>query len=572
MAVYYIASGGSDSANGLTPATAWENLAKLNSTGPILDGDVILLEGGTTFTDARIKITTANTYTIASYGTGRAIINQGTSTQAIWLNGTTNAQIHNIEFTGNTDGLYWDLVTSGATISNCYFHDNTNNGINNDPAAGTGISGGDNWIVDCTFDTMGNDAVGIRDECQARVERCTAIDSVGDAFSAHETSQMVVSGCTITGGDDGIHHVNNTGICIVEKTYINGVGGAGVRYNPQDTQVSGQVVVRDCIIVSTGAGSGDGCVVVEGDGIVSVYNNYLENVNTGSTDTFCVDLTTAGGTQPIAVVANNIFSGSSDVNAKYLRAIGGTTLISQNNVFLEPSAATANRWTVGVTAGSFDAWKASGYDVSGSRVVADLGLTGAPASAAANAIPTETSPVIGNGANLAYVDANWTTDYAGNKRPRSGSANTGAPWDVGPYVSAKTRQLVATTVIPASETDPIDVDKLVASAAYSISTYAVPIDISRGSGGTIYTGRLGGGRTLLLTMSPSAATTVKIVVGTLNVFPDDATAIGVLQDDSITHVFAADQTTTLRLQSRNKITQLSVVASAAATLHITVME
>src|SRR5215203_1911402 len=75
---YYLSPTGSDANNGLTPATAWLTLAKINSLD--LDpGDKVLLEGGGTFTgtilmDQYDNGTSISPITISSYGTGRATI------------------------------------------------------------------------------------------------------------------------------------------------------------------------------------------------------------------------------------------------------------------------------------------------------------------------------------------------------------------------------------------------------------------------------------------------------------------------------------------------------------------
>lgn len=80
---YHVSPSGSDSADGLTPATAWQTIARVNAT-TFAPGDRILFKGGQSFhgnLDFSDESGTATQpVTVASYGTGRATISAGTGT------------------------------------------------------------------------------------------------------------------------------------------------------------------------------------------------------------------------------------------------------------------------------------------------------------------------------------------------------------------------------------------------------------------------------------------------------------------------------------------------------------
>ncbi len=72
---YYVKTSGSDSANGLSDATAWATIAKVNSSMNIFKpGDAILFRSGDTWSNVTIIIGTAgvqgNNIMISSYGSG----------------------------------------------------------------------------------------------------------------------------------------------------------------------------------------------------------------------------------------------------------------------------------------------------------------------------------------------------------------------------------------------------------------------------------------------------------------------------------------------------------------------
>src|SRR6185312_17436833 len=63
---YYVSNAGSDAANGLTPATSWQTLSKVNSFS-FASGDTVKLNSGDSWNERLAP--NSNIY-ITSYGTG----------------------------------------------------------------------------------------------------------------------------------------------------------------------------------------------------------------------------------------------------------------------------------------------------------------------------------------------------------------------------------------------------------------------------------------------------------------------------------------------------------------------
>jgi uncharacterized protein YjdB len=101
---YYVKIGGNDSNDGLSKASAWATIGKVNNTS-FLAGDHVCFEGGSTFAGT-LQIgnddngTVDNPIIITSYGTVRAIIN-GTVGNGINLKNCKYVQIRNINIKGN---------------------------------------------------------------------------------------------------------------------------------------------------------------------------------------------------------------------------------------------------------------------------------------------------------------------------------------------------------------------------------------------------------------------------------------------------------------------------------------
>ena len=92
---YYISNSGNDANNGLTPATAWKTITKLNNSWAIINpGDNIFFERGGTFTGTITPAksgTATSRITIGAYGTGANPVITGFTTPTSWtLTATPN--------------------------------------------------------------------------------------------------------------------------------------------------------------------------------------------------------------------------------------------------------------------------------------------------------------------------------------------------------------------------------------------------------------------------------------------------------------------------------------------------
>ena len=82
-ATYFVSSTGNDSNSGLSLATAWQTITKVNAIN-FAGGDTILFEAGKTFS-GKIYLDSAdlgnatNAITVSSFGAGRATISGGTN-------------------------------------------------------------------------------------------------------------------------------------------------------------------------------------------------------------------------------------------------------------------------------------------------------------------------------------------------------------------------------------------------------------------------------------------------------------------------------------------------------------
>jgi len=125
--IYYVDPAGSDAANGLSPATAWQTLSKVNGA-TIPAGASVLFKGGSTFTGS-LNLVEARHYgssglitKYGSYGTGRATINTTTSTNyGIYAIDPKYVTIENLIVTGvgrttsTASGVFLEVLKLAST-------------------------------------------------------------------------------------------------------------------------------------------------------------------------------------------------------------------------------------------------------------------------------------------------------------------------------------------------------------------------------------------------------------------------------------------------------------------------
>jgi hypothetical protein len=103
-ATFYVSATGDDLKTGTTAETAWQSIAKVNST-KFAGGDRIVFEGGQSFKgriyfDAADTGSAANPITVSSYGSGRATID-GATGNTLYAYNTAGINISNLNFVGS---------------------------------------------------------------------------------------------------------------------------------------------------------------------------------------------------------------------------------------------------------------------------------------------------------------------------------------------------------------------------------------------------------------------------------------------------------------------------------------
>ena len=90
---YYVSSTGNDVSNGKSISEAWKTLNAVNNFN-LVPGDIVLLQGGATFTGSIIKENISG-ITFSSYGIGKATISSGTD-EGIYLGNCEEITIKNL--------------------------------------------------------------------------------------------------------------------------------------------------------------------------------------------------------------------------------------------------------------------------------------------------------------------------------------------------------------------------------------------------------------------------------------------------------------------------------------------
>jgi hypothetical protein len=110
---FYVSPSGSDSNNGLSQATAWQTIARVNKV-TFQPGDSILFQGGATFNGNLLFTssssgTAAAPITVSSYGTGSATINAGKS-YGLSATNTAGFDIDNLDFVGGSGNTNYGIL------------------------------------------------------------------------------------------------------------------------------------------------------------------------------------------------------------------------------------------------------------------------------------------------------------------------------------------------------------------------------------------------------------------------------------------------------------------------------
>jgi hypothetical protein len=265
---YYVSPTGSDSANGTTSSTPWQTIAKVNAA-TLVPGDVVLFEGGQTWSGSLLYLTGQGTatspITIGSYGTGNATISNG-SNEAIYVYNAGGYVIENLDITGISGSTSYSGIEFYAfgvgqlpaiTIQNCSIT-GWQYGI---LIGGSAASDGWNGITLSGNDTSSNVYAGVLtyganfntgapayNHQDVLVENCTANNNTGASGVSQWTGSGIVLG-SVNGGTITGCTAHGNG---ADNTYSAGPVGIW-------TYASNNVTIEYCLAYSNATGStGDG--------------------------------------------------------------------------------------------------------------------------------------------------------------------------------------------------------------------------------------------------------------------------------------------------------------------------
>ncbi len=244
LTFYVNGSTGSDSNDGLTPATAWKTISKVNAS-TFSPGVSILFAGGQTFSGAIVSPsagTPAAPITFGSYGGGQATISSGTS------NGFTSTNqagivVRNLTFTGSAStniGIHFNntlgsnVHLQNIQVINCNVSGYGWSGIHAD--GNNGYAGYDDVLFDgCTATNCSLVAQGLANIGTAGIQVCSntgyGLSSNPPTFNNVKIVNCISHdnpGTTDTNLNGNGFFMAQTNLGIIDKclSYSNG-GGAG---------------------------------------------------------------------------------------------------------------------------------------------------------------------------------------------------------------------------------------------------------------------------------------------------------------------------------------------------------
>jgi hypothetical protein len=239
---YYVKSGGNDSLDGLSDATAWATIAKVQAT--ITSGDTVYFRSQDTWTSATLPVLRANkagvTYDGSTYGSGtRAILTTTieTASYAVVFIEENNVTLRGFDINGNAKrvggiyvGAYGYKDVSNTVIDNCKIHNTT------------GISGDWNYGILVTG-FYGYDVYN------TTITNCEVYDVFHEGIAVYATwttygdkdDGVLIRNCSIhetgnygAGAGTGIAINNDAANVTVEycDLYNNSASGVGIRVSP----------------------------------------------------------------------------------------------------------------------------------------------------------------------------------------------------------------------------------------------------------------------------------------------------------------------------------------------------
>jgi len=389
-ATYYVnATAGNDSANGLTPGTAWASLAKVNAHS-FVPGDTILFNGGQTFAGG-LALSTSGTsglpISFGSYGTGVATIQSPVGTIGFYAHNCGYIALSNLNFTGpgiataNEHGVYF-LVDQAATIYNYIRLDHVNvtgyqNGIflNGNSAWHTSPQNGYNDVRITNCNVYANQLNGIMFTdgnvtgaySNVYVGYCNTYNNPGipsgspGGWSGTGVNFNVVNGGTLeycslygngtNGGNFGVilGGCNNVTVQFCEaynNTSVTGNDGGGFDIDGECTNCT----IQYCY---SHGNYGAGFALFQWD-TANPFNNNVIRYNISENDGFGLGLWGENASFPItnSSVYNNVFYSNKGPGVNNFGYSVGITV--QNNIFFATNNQLLNQTSASTTGVTYD--------------------------------------------------------------------------------------------------------------------------------------------------------------------------------------------------------------------------
>jgi hypothetical protein len=223
---YYVSNSGSDSANGLSPATAWQTIAHVSSFSSFTAGQCINFNGGQTFsgnlvlstvnscsicspTPSTVNVTGAspnNPIVVQSYGTGNAILQSNTGgdiSSTVLVNSVNGFVVQNLTIRSGISGTCPSGAGANCTTAGVYVTGASTGSVNGNDIGGFFVANGE---------TIGG----------GDITSATRTDSSGNVVIADN----VLHGLTTAAlDDDGVQINGSTGNIIVSGNVLSNFGG-----------------------------------------------------------------------------------------------------------------------------------------------------------------------------------------------------------------------------------------------------------------------------------------------------------------------------------------------------------
>lgn len=220
---YVDATGGDDSNDGLTTATAWQTLSQVNASA-FQPGDSIYLKRGETWAETLTPPSNgmaAYPITFGAYGSGaRPVINGG------------DARNYGINATARTHLQFDDLEVIDAVLS-CFQFSGGTHTVNRCVASGSGDQNVQNdgasvvTYNDCTMSGAADEGVSIHATAQVTLNRCTVSGNTQGLDTSTTGASATLTGCTFSGNTtDNILADANCAL-VVNRSYFGHCASAG---------------------------------------------------------------------------------------------------------------------------------------------------------------------------------------------------------------------------------------------------------------------------------------------------------------------------------------------------------